>query len=203
MEAAPVSDSELEWCNYTTLDSNELTLASNWIYSMDAEYYNLFSKDKEKILNLIQDLLKTTDTEFGTTLFIRNSGILAGFATWFNSDELFSRRILVLKKLMGAADDKITIKTRLMSFIGANNIVPKSNLYLSKIYVRSEMRGSGLAKKLLMGFMYSAKKSGLNMILHVSRMNLISVSFYTSNGFGESINPSYSNTNYILMEKSK
>ena len=195
-----MSEDGLEWCGPTVLTTDELEKASIWIHSMDHEYYSLFGLNHDNTKDKLQELLMAPQSEFGTTQFARRAGVLSGFFTCFLASEIFARRLFVLKSFLAAAPDLGLVKTKLQKFEGANRKVPLETLYLSKIYVDREIRGTGMSAQILERFMMQGKALGLTLTLHVNRKNIAAIALYNKYGFVINPNQDWSEGPYFLME---
>ena len=195
-----MSDVELEWCGPTALEPAELASAAAWIHSMDRDYYSLFDLDNARIEDKLVELLFTPESEFGTSLFARKEGVLVGFVAWFLAQELFARRVFVLKSLLASVPNPLTVRSRLAKFEGAHRQVPLETLYLSKIYVDFAMRGTGLSAQLLGEFLGKGRDLGRNLSLHVRRDNTAAIALYRRHGFSINADSYQSKSLYFLME---
>lgn len=196
-----MSDAELEWCGPTALDPDELAKAATWLHSMDSDYYSLFDLEHAKIETKLVELLFAPESEFGTTLFARRAGGLVGFVAWFFAEELFARRVFVLKSLLAGVPNPLNVRAKLQKFDGANRKVPSKTLYLSKIYVDFATRGTGLSAQLFERFLEQGRHLGRNLSLHVHRDNTAAISLYYRYGFNIDANLDQSKSHYFLMEK--
>jgi len=173
----------IEWCRPEELTSDEIFKAASWIRLLDVEFYGLFQLNESKVFELIAQLFFQPLSELSPTLLVRHMGSLAGLITWFPSDEMFVRRIFVLKQLLAATANIDNIKEKLRSFEGASRKVPRDALYLSKIYVADANRGYGLGGRLLCRFLEESRVLVRNSILHVKHDNYAAVALYEKYGF--------------------
>lgn len=195
-----MSDAALELCGPAALDQAELAKAASWLYSMDHDYYSLFNLERTRIEATLVELLFKPESEFGATLFAYKAGVLVGFVTWFYAEELFGRRVFVLKRLLTCVSDTHTVRAKLKKFEGANRHVPSKTLYLSKIYVDFSMRGTGLSSQLFERFLEQGRHLGRNLSLHVSRHNTAAIALYSRYGFRIHADLDQSKSTYFLME---
>lgn len=195
-----MSDAELEWCAPAVLAPAELAKTADWLYSMDRDYYSLFDLEQARIEAKLVELVLTPESEFGTMLFARRAGVLVGFVAWFFAEELFARRVFVLKSLLAGVPDLLSVRSKLQEFEGAPRQVPSNTLYLSKIYVNSAMRGTGLSDQLFERFLEQGKQLGRNLSLHVSRHNAAAIALYSKYGFRIHAGIDQSKSLYFLME---
>lgn len=195
-----MSDAELEWCAPAALTPTELAKTAAWLYSMDRDYYSLFDLEQASIEAKLVELVFIPESEFSTMLFARRSGVLVGFVAWFLAEQLFARRVFVLKSLLAGVPDLLTVRSKLQKFEGAPRRVPSDTLYLSKIYVNSAMRGAGLSAQLFERFLEQGKQLGRNLSLHVSRQNAAAIALYSRYGFRIHAGVDQSNSLYFLME---
>jgi ribosomal protein S18 acetylase RimI-like enzyme len=195
-----VSDSGLEWVASAALGREELRQAARWIRSMDEDYYNLFALDDETLESFLGRMTSIAESEFGTTLFARKAGALAGFVTPFAAEETFARRIFILKGLLAAAPDPDAARQRLRTFDGAARTVPAGAFYLAKLYVASPLRGTGLSNQMFGRFIEEGTGLGRKLCLHVRRDNAVALAFYHKHGFTVNQDPSLSSATHWLME---
>jgi ribosomal protein S18 acetylase RimI-like enzyme len=197
MGAEPVSDNAASWCDAGGLTAVEIAEAASWIYSMDVNFYKLFSHDRLLLQNCIQQLCLEVGSEFFPSRFFRKRGVLVGFVTIFPGSEVFARRIHVLKALMALSSDHALIKKKLQDFAAARGTVEPDSLYLSKIYVAPGSRGTGISQVLLQEFISAAITAGTRMTLHVERTNLKAIAIYERSEFA--VSAQNTNGNYLFM----
>lgn len=196
-----MSDSGLEWVRGHSLHPDELRQAARWLHWMDEDYYSLFTDDTAQLEALLVACFRDPESEFGTTTFARSGGKLAGLVTAFASNEMFARRIFVLKALLAASPDAAEAKRKLRGFDGAARKVPPDAFYLAKLYLDAPMRGSGLSDALLAHFVEAGRARGCKLCLHVRNDNAAARALYRKHGFADSVDPSTESGAYRLMEK--
>jgi ribosomal protein S18 acetylase RimI-like enzyme len=199
MEDGPVSDDAVGWCSASQLTGAEFATVAAWIYSMDPNYYDLFSDDKLALRNRIQQLCLEQGSEFFPLRVIRKHNRIAGFVDFFPGGDVFARRIHVLKALLALCPNQGLIKKRLQEFGAARGAVAPDSLYLSKMYVAPEWRGTGIARVLLEDFISSADALGKEMTLHVEHTNAKAIALYERWGFFEL--PAGASGNYRFMRR--
>jgi ribosomal protein S18 acetylase RimI-like enzyme len=190
-------------------DPAALRQAAAWLRSMDEDYYRLFGISDAAVEALLADLLRDPASEFGTHTFFRHEGSLAGLVCAFPAEEMFARRLVVLKALTAAsirmlpADAAAEARGRLRQFAGAPRKLPPDGYYLAKLYVAAQLRGSGLADRLMACFLDAAAAAGRQPCLHVRTDNAAALALYRRHGFAVAPDDTMSSATYSLMVATK
>lgn len=195
-----MSENRILSVDFGGLSTIQLAIAASWVHSMDPSYYDLFLEASAAVSEIAK-FFGDSESEFGTIKFLLQNAELIGFVNYFPSGELFSRRMRVLKSLLAAADNPTEIKRRLANFRGASLKVPEKTLYLSKIYVSTSARGSGLANHLLKSFIQSGLDKGFDLTLHVEKSNSKAINLYKKYGFYQLQGIEPDDSMYHIMEK--
>jgi ribosomal protein S18 acetylase RimI-like enzyme len=196
-----VSESQIEWVDLSSLNPDELAQAASWLRELDEDYYAIFGLSDATLESVLIGLLRDAGSEFGPTRFIRRDGGLAAMMTVFPANEVFARRIQVLKALLAASPVAAEARRRLRTFDGAARGVPGQALYLAKIYVSQAMRGTGLANAVIRRFIEEGAERNFDLCLDVRHNNTAAIRLYSRHGFAAGEDSSFDAGEYKLMTK--
>jgi GNAT superfamily N-acetyltransferase len=194
-----LSDTPAVLADGATLDGPTLDRAAAWLAAMDAEYYGLFDLPSTRVEAILAGCLRDPSSEFGTAAFLLHDGVAEGLLCAFPAEEMFGRRMQVLRALLAAAPDPTAARRLLRAFDGAGRWLPPDGFYLAKLFLAPALRGGGWAGRLLDGFLGQARKLGRQPCLHVRRDNAVALSLYRRHGFVDAADPAASSAAYGLM----
>lgn len=199
MGGAAVSDTPAVLVDGAALDGPALDQAAAWLVAMDVEYYGLFDLPPTRVEAILAGCLRDPTSEFGTAAILMHGGEAAGLLCAFPAEEMFRRRMQVLRALLAAAPDPAAARRRLREFDGAGRWLPPEGFYLAKLFLAPALRGGGWAGRLLDGFLGQARELGRQPCLHVRRDNAVARSLYRRYGFEDAADPDASSAAYVLM----
>lgn len=199
MGDAAVSDEVSVLVDGAALDGPTLDQAAAWLVAMDAEYYGLFDLPPTRVEAILAGCLRDPSSEFGTAAVLLHEREAAGLLCAFPTEEMFGRRMQVLRALLAAAPDPAAARRHLRDFDGAGRWLPPEGFYLAKLFLAPALRGSGCAGRLLDGFLEQARGLRRQPCLHVRRDNAVARSLYRRHGFVDAADPAASSAAYVLM----
>lgn len=174
---------------------DNLTEVSKLIYLANAEFYDIFGKDKDNIINDLSLMVKDERTEEYNTHVIVDNDNLIGIISFYNSDEIYYRQIFSLNYLILESNLN---KETLNKFSKSVPKIEDPSIYISRVTISEKFRSKGYLKKIIDYLMDYTIRSDRNIIsLHVYYKNERAISAYKKNGF-KVINE---NCNYLIMEK--
>jgi len=179
-------------------NSNNLKEISELIYASDQNFYKLFSTNKEKVLNIIQRLVKDKKSDIGNISILFKDDRIVGLYCWYKASEMWQRQMHSLKYFLEMDDLNLNIKNDLADFKKQLGTVDQKSLYLSKFIISKEFRNLRLSSLLIEDFELRAKRIKFNKTtLHVRASNTIAVKLYKNNGYKIDKNCPI----YLVMEK--
>lgn len=166
---------------------HQKTQAAALVYESFPEYYDLIPAPSENRLEIIASHFETEGTEtFGSTVALDEQGSVLGVYSALPATELKRAQIFTSALILRSLEqtNRSEFRRRLEGFSGQVPEVPDDSFYLSRIAVAVEIRGSGVAGRLLSGFQDEAADFP-RCSVHVRADNAQAIRFYRKHGFDD------------------
>lgn len=165
-------------------ESNRRAIAEMIISSLPG-FYNLLAEQGADIIAVVAERLVDGAGELDNCHVLwATADMPAGVFCAYPSDNLARAQMMELRALMRGWDKKRkhAVQDILMARVGAVAPVPDGGCYLSRFAVGDAQRGTGLADRLMAGFLEFAAGRG-PIFLHVDKGNGRAIRFYERHGF--------------------
>lgn len=163
------------------LSEQNKILLSDFIYSMDDEYYRVFGS-KDEVVICIKSAIDDPLSEFYLSKCFFSDGVFWGFLVFYDSSELFRRRVWFYNFLFKKLRPKIIDRNVLIRFTVS---IPDDfdSCYISKIFVAPSCRGKGLSNKLVDWLVQNHSSNRRDLALNVSVDNHVAIALYKKHDF--------------------
>jgi ribosomal protein S18 acetylase RimI-like enzyme len=153
------------------------------------EYYALFASHVTSMGKVVSDMFAMAGSSIGETMAAvqrkdSHKRSVAGIMASLPGSKLTTANLIDLRHLMTSipVDQAVNVKRSVASFGEQIPILEPETYYLSRIAVRKDIQGSGIADDLLNAFAMS-NPGYPKLSLHVKRDNARALSFYQRHGF--------------------
>lgn len=153
-------------------------------YGAFADFYSLFSRDRERLLPAIAQQFGFP-SELNHLVAAIEDGRLVGIAAHYELGEMQARQMEGARVLLAAADDARAATAALPAY--GRNFPPPGDrgAYCSRFSIAGDKRGTGLAASLLERMESGIARRGWSPVkLHVRRDNARALAFYAKSGYG-------------------
>jgi ribosomal protein S18 acetylase RimI-like enzyme len=153
------------------------------------EYYALFANHVTSMGKVVSEMFALAGSSIGETMAaVQQSDSqkrsVAGIMASLPGSKLTTANLIDLRHLLASVpvEQAVNVKRSVASFGEQIPILEPDTYYLSRIAVRNDMHGSGIADDLLNAF--AMRNPGYpKLSLHVKRDNTRALSFYQRHGF--------------------
>lgn len=170
---------------------------SEFIYSMDEEFYSIFG-GKDEVVICIKSAIDDPLSEFYLSKCFFTDGNFWGFLVFYDLSELFRRRVWFYNFLVKKLRPKGIDRNALTRFTAS---IPDGfeACYISKVFVAPSCRGKGLSNKLVDWLLQNYSGNRRDLALNVSIANHAAIALYKKHGF---VFHGMQSANYHFMVKS-
>ena len=130
-------------------------------------------------------MINETKSDFYLPNFIKQGDEIIGFFFAYPTEELQYRELVSLKSIIQFSKRDLAIKKKLRAIANLKpNITRENCLYLSRIYVNSDIRNSGVGSFMIKQLKEISIELCLPFVsLHCHSSNKRALKFYTNQGF--------------------